>query len=92
MITESMLAAGKQPLERNERSVLRTTIIQERLWELCKDKGLNPEKLSNLIGISKSTLASYETNDYKRINHSNLITLSDFYEVSLIICSAGRKL
>ena len=32
------------------------TSIQERLWELRKDKGLNLEELSKLTGISKSAL------------------------------------
>ena len=36
------------------------TSIQERLWELRKDKGLNLEELSKLTGISKSALGSYE--------------------------------
>ena len=30
------------------------TSIQERLWELRKDKGLNLEELSKLTGLSKS--------------------------------------
>ena len=50
------------------------TSIQERLWELRKDKGLNLEELSKLTGISKSALGSYEKEDYKEINHGNLIT------------------
>ena len=54
------------------------TSIQERLWELRKDKGLNLEELSKLTGISKSALGSYEKEDYKEINHGNLITLADF--------------
>ena len=40
------------------------TSIQERLWELRKDKGLNLEELSELTGISKSALGSYEKEDY----------------------------
>ena len=59
------------------------TSIQERLWELRKDKGLNLEELSKLTGISKSALGSYEKEDYKEINHGNLILLADFYGVSL---------
>ena len=59
------------------------TSIQERLWELRKDKGLNLEELSKLTGISKSALGSYEKEDYKEINHGNLITLADFYGVSV---------
>ena len=41
------------------------TTIQERLWELRKDKGLNLEELSKLTGISKSALGNYEKEDYK---------------------------
>ena len=63
--------------------MLKATTIQERLWELRKDKGLNLEELAQQTGISKSALASYEANDNKEINHGNLITLADFYEVSL---------
>ena len=63
--------------------MLKATTIQERLWELRKDKGLNLEELSKATGISKSALASYESKDNKEINHGNLITLADFYEVSL---------
>ena len=66
------------------------TSIQERLWELRKDKGLNLEELSKLTGISKSALGNYEIEDYKEINHGNLITLADFYGVSVngvLICS-----
>ena len=58
------------------------TSIQERLWELRKDKGLNLEELSKLTGISKSALGSYEKEDFKEINHGNLITLADFYVLS----------
>ena len=63
--------------------MLRATTIQERLWELRKDKGLNLEELSKLTGISKSALASYEARDYKEINHGNLVILADFYQVSV---------
>jgi transcriptional regulator with XRE-family HTH domain len=69
------------------------TTIQERLWELRKDKGLNLEELSKLTNISKSALASYESNDYKEINHGNLITLADFYEVSVdyLLCRTENR-
>ena len=43
------------------------TSIQERLWELRKDQGLNLEELSKLTGISKSALGSYEKEDFKEI-------------------------
>ena len=69
------------------------TSIQERLWELRKDKGLNLEELSKLTGISKSALGSYEKEDFKEINHGNLITLADFYEVSVdyLLCRTENK-
>ena len=69
------------------------TSIQERLWELRKDKGLNLEELSELTGISKSALGSYEKEDYKEINHGNLITLADFYRVSVdyLLCRTENR-
>ncbi|MDE6874219.1 MAG: helix-turn-helix domain-containing protein [Lachnospiraceae bacterium] len=57
--------------------------IQERLKDLRKEKDINLEKLEELTGISKSALGSYEANDYKEINHGNLVTLADFYGVSV---------
>ena len=67
--------------------------IQERLWELRKDKGLNLEELSELTGISKSALGSYEKEDYKEINHGNLIALADFYGVSVdyLLCRTENR-
>ena len=57
--------------------------IQERLKDLRKEKDINLEKLEELTGISKSALGSYEANDYKEISHGNLVTLADFYGVSV---------
>ena len=67
------------------------TSIQERLWELRKDKGLNLEELSKLTGISKSALGNYEKEDFKEINHGNLITLQTSMGFLLIICCAGQR-
>lgn len=36
------------------------------------ERKLKLEELSNLTGISKSALGSYEVDDYKEINHGNL--------------------
>ena len=49
------------------------TTIQERLKDLRLNKGLKPEELAEQTGISKSALGSYEKDDYKEINHGNLI-------------------
>ena len=57
--------------------MLRATTIQERLWELRKDKGLNLEELAQQTGISKSALASYEANDNKEIIFRLLVFLDD---------------
>ena len=59
--------------------------FQERLKDLRVEKGLKLEELAEKTGISKSALASYENeeNGNKEINHGNLITLADFYQVSI---------
>lgn len=59
--------------------------LQERLKDLRVEKGLKLEELAEKTGISKSALASYENeeNGNKEINHGNLITLADFYQVSI---------
>ena len=49
------------------------TTIQERLKDLRLNKGLKLEELAEQTGISKSALGSYEKDDYKEINHGNLI-------------------
>ena len=67
------------------------TSIQERLWELRKDKGLNLEELSKLTGISKSALGSYEKEDFKEINHGNLITLADLVHRNQTECEVSRS-
>lgn len=45
--------------------------IQERLKDLRTERKLKLEELSNLTGISKSALGSYEADDYKEINHNH---------------------
>ena len=49
------------------------TTIQERLKDLRLNKGLKLEELAEQTGISKSALGSYEKDDYKEINHCNII-------------------
>ena len=56
--------------------------LQERLKDLRVAHNLNLEELSSLTGISKSALGNYENDDYKEINHGNLVTLAKFYNVS----------
>ena len=56
--------------------------IQEKLKDLRKEKELSLEQLSEQVGISKSALGNYESNDYKDISHYSIITLAKFYGVS----------
>ena len=61
--------------------------IQERLKDLRLNKGLKLEELAEQTGISKSALGSYEKDDYKEINHGNLITAGRLlWGVPSIIC------
>ena len=90
-----MILQPKHSIRRKKRSgsISASICIQERLWELRKDKGLNLEELSKLTGISKSALGNYEKEDYKEINHGNLITLADFYGVSVdyLLCRTENR-
>ena len=69
------------------------TTIQERLKDLRLNKGLKLEELAEQTGISKSALGSYEKDDFKEINHGNLILLADFYGVSLdyLFCRSENR-
>jgi transcriptional regulator with XRE-family HTH domain len=67
--------------------------LQERLKDLRVAHNLNLEELSKLTGISKSALGNYENDDYKEINHGNLVTLAQFYKVSTdyLLCLTENK-
>lgn len=67
--------------------------LQERLKDLRVEKGLKLEELAELTGISKSALGSYENDEYKEINHGNLMILADFYEVSVdyLLCRTENR-
>lgn len=57
--------------------------IQERIKDLRLDRKLTLEQLTEQTGLSKSALGSYESNDFKDISHYSLITLADFYGVTI---------
>ncbi|MDO4710873.1 MAG: helix-turn-helix transcriptional regulator [Peptostreptococcaceae bacterium] len=67
--------------------------LQERLKDLRVAHNLNLEELAKLTGISKSALGNYENDDYKEINHGNLVTLAQFYKVSTdyLLCLTENK-
>lgn len=67
--------------------------IQERLKDLRVERHLKLEELADATGISKSALGSYENDDYKEINHSNIVALAKFYGVSTdyLLCLTENK-
>ena len=67
--------------------------LQERLKDLRVAHNLNLEELAKLTGITKSALGNYENDDYKEINHGNLVTLAQFYNVSTdyLLCLTENK-
>lgn len=69
------------------------TTIQERLWDLRKEKGLNLEELAAATGLSKSALGSYEKDELKEISHKSLVELAKFYGVSAdyILCLTENR-
>ena len=68
--------------------------LQERLKDLRVAHNLNLEELAKLTGISKSALGNYENDDYKEINHGNLVILAQFYKVSTdyLLCLTENKI
>ncbi len=70
-----------------------TLSIQERLKDLRIENHLKLEELAEKTGISKSALGSYENDDYKEINHGNIVTLAKFYGVSTdyLLCLTDTK-
>ena len=58
--------------------------IQEKLKDLRVQRGLTLEELEAKVNISKSTLGSYESNDYKDISHTSLMILAKYYGVCLV--------
>lgn len=69
------------------------TTIQERLKDLRVERRLKLEDVAAATGISKSALGNYENDDYKEINHGNLISLAKFYNVSMdyLLCLTENR-
>ena len=57
--------------------------LQERLKDLRVERGLGLQELAEQTQISRSALGNYENDDYKEINHGNLVILADFYDVTV---------
>ena len=56
--------------------------IQERLKDLRVERRLTLEQLAEQIGLSKSALGSYKSDDYKDISHHAINRLANFYGVT----------
>ena len=56
--------------------------IQERIADLRHEKSLTLEQLADATGLSRSALASYESDDFKDISHFAMTKLAKFYGVT----------
>ena len=57
--------------------------VQERLKDLCVERSLTLEQLTEKTHLFKSALGSYEVDKFKVISHYALIELAKFYEVTV---------
>ncbi len=57
--------------------------LQEKLWELRKERNLKLDDVAKAVDISPATLSNYENKDYKDISLSLLTKLAKYYQVSL---------
>lgn len=57
-------------------------MLSERLKELRKEKGYTQKQISELIGISQTTYAGYETGEHMP-SLEILIRIADIFKVSL---------
>ncbi|WP_270213453.1 helix-turn-helix domain-containing protein [Dorea formicigenerans] len=60
-----------------------------RLKELREERGLSQMAAGTVLGVSRSTIAGYETKGREPDAHM-LITMADFYDVSMDYL-VGRK-
>ena len=72
--------------------MLKATSIQERLWELCKDKGLNLEELSKLdTAFLNLPLPAMNPTITRKSTTAILSRWQTSMKYLLITCSAGQK-
>lgn len=69
------------------------TLVQERLKDLRVERGLTLEQLAEEIGLSKSALGGYETDELKEIGHNTIRRLAKFYGVTTdyLLCLSEAK-
>ncbi len=58
-------------------------VVARRILELCKERGLTPNGISNLAGISQSTVKSILNGESKNPGILTIKKLCDGFEISL---------
>lgn len=59
------------------------TTFGERLEDLRRERGMTQAELADLLGISKSTVQNYETDNYKDLSFSMIKSIADLFDVSI---------
>lgn len=56
-------------------------MIKNRLKELREERGMSQEELSDLSGISRTTLSKIENNEEANVNTKTIARLADVFNV-----------
>ena len=59
-------------------------LVVKRIYELCKERGITPNALSYMSGISKSTIKSILNGESKNPGIVTIKKICDGFEISLI--------
>lgn len=64
--------------------------FRERLFELRRQTGLSQEELANLLGVTRQAVQKWEAGT-SRPDMDNLVSLADYFKVSLDYLVTGRE-
>ena len=64
--------------------------FRERLFELRRQAGLSQEELANLLGVTRQAVQKWEAGT-SRPDMDNLVSLADYFKVSLDYLVTGRE-
>ena len=56
-------------------------VIKNRLKELREERGISQEKLSEMSGLSRTTLSKIENNEEVSVNTRTIAKLADVFDV-----------
>lgn len=56
-------------------------MIKNRLKELREERGMSQEELSELSGISRTTLSKIENNEEANVNTRTIAKLADVFDI-----------